>query len=131
VSWTDSILSTVVGPFYSARTGQVDPWTLNILKADQSAERVTALGPNATDAEKAVAAAQAAGQVDTYPRALARIRISRVDFACQVSAASSLRSFSRRSKKCLWRAGGRRGRGSVLSLPRTQKVLNYFKFRNT
>ena len=64
MSWTDSILSTVVGPFYSARTGQVDPWTLNILKADQSAERVTALGPNATDAEKAVAAAQAASQVD-------------------------------------------------------------------
>src|SRR5260370_40124347 len=64
VSWTDSILSTVVGPFYSARTGQVDPWTLNILKADQAAERVTALGPNATDAEKAVAAAQAASQGD-------------------------------------------------------------------
>ena len=66
MSWTDTILSNTVGLGYRAFTGNVDPWTLNTLKADQSAERVTALGPNATDAEKAVAAAQAASQVDSY-----------------------------------------------------------------
>jgi hypothetical protein len=59
-------LSNTVGLAYRATTGNVDPWTLSQLKQDQSAARVQALGPDATDAEKAVAAAQAADQVDSY-----------------------------------------------------------------
>jgi|SRR5579859_2695036 len=70
MSWTDTILSNTVGVLYSARTGQVDPWTLANEKEQIAADTKQALGPDATDADVAVATAKAQGEVDSYLKSI-------------------------------------------------------------
>ncbi len=66
MSWYDTVLSKTVGVVYRAASGNVDPWTLQNIKEDAAAANVQALGPDATDAEKAIAQAQASQAVDSY-----------------------------------------------------------------
>ncbi|HEV2194195.1 MAG TPA: hypothetical protein VGR55_01335 [Candidatus Acidoferrum sp.] len=46
MSWTDTILANTVGVLFSARTGAVDPWTLQQIKDDAHAANAVALGAN-------------------------------------------------------------------------------------
>ncbi|HLZ50843.1 MAG TPA: hypothetical protein VKP61_08840 [Candidatus Acidoferrum sp.] len=70
MAWYDTVLSNTLGVAYRSYTGNVDPWTLQQLRDEASVSNVNALGPDATDAEKAVAAAQAANGVDSYLKSI-------------------------------------------------------------
>ena len=66
MSWTDTILSNTIGVLYSARTGQVDPWTLANEQEQVAADTKQALGPDASDADVAIAITQAQNEVSDY-----------------------------------------------------------------
>src|SRR5258708_347100 len=66
MSWYDSVLSNTVGVAFRAVSGNVDPWTLAVQKDKVAASTAQALGPNATDAEVAIATTQAQNEVDKY-----------------------------------------------------------------
>jgi hypothetical protein len=70
MSWTDTILSNTVGVLYSARTGNVDPWTLANQKEDLAAATARALGPDADPADVAAAQAAATQQQDDYLKSI-------------------------------------------------------------
>lgn len=65
MSLSDTILSHTVGIAFRAVTGNVDPWTLNEIKADTAAGIAQASGPDADPATVAVAQAQASASIDS------------------------------------------------------------------
>jgi hypothetical protein len=65
MSLWNTIVANTYGVFYSARTGNVDPWTAANDKEEQTAAAIQALGPYASDAAKRDAAAQVASIYDT------------------------------------------------------------------
>jgi|GEM_PF-6894071 hypothetical protein len=68
MSFVDSVLSNTVGLAFRAATGNVDPWTLANEKEQVAADTAQALGPDASDADIAIATAQAQTEVDSYLR---------------------------------------------------------------
>ena len=70
MSWYDSVLSNTVGVAFRAVTGNVDPWTLQAQKDQLAADTVQALGPDATDADIAIAQAKAQSETDSYLKSI-------------------------------------------------------------
>src|SRR5712691_9838236 len=70
MGFLDSILSNTVGVGYRAVTGNVDPWTLNVIKDDASAGVKQALGADASDAAIAAAQVRAGNEIDGYLKAV-------------------------------------------------------------
>ena len=70
MSFTDWVLSNTAGVLFSARTGNVDPWTLNLQKEELAANIAQAKGPNADPADVAIAQAAATSEVDGYLKSI-------------------------------------------------------------
>ncbi len=66
MSWYDTVLSNTVGVVFRGATGNVDPWTLAAQKDQIAADTEKALGPDATDAEVAIATTKAQNEVDKF-----------------------------------------------------------------
>ena len=66
MSWYDSVLANTVGVAYRAVSGNVDPWTLQVIKDDSAAGIAQALGPDADPVTVAAAQNQASNEVDKF-----------------------------------------------------------------
>src|SRR5258708_4443702 len=66
MSWYDTVLANTIGVPFRAFSGNVDPWTLAAQKDQIAADTTRALGPNATDAEVAIATTKAQNEVDSF-----------------------------------------------------------------
>jgi hypothetical protein len=70
MSFSDWVASNTVGILFRARTGNVDPWTLNLQKEELAANIAQAKGPNADPADVAAAQVAAANEVDGYLKSI-------------------------------------------------------------
>jgi hypothetical protein len=70
MSLYDSIMANTVGVLFSARTGNVDPWTLANQQEDLAASIAQAKGPNADPADVAIAQAAAIKEQSDYLKSI-------------------------------------------------------------